>query len=140
MREIKKEADGSLTTEQSEQFMLDIAGVTQKAFLHLGQMSPEQLLLAFRKPAESTEYTEAVNKIYQEVVEADMPTVFNDYIQSMAMTVCEKAFKEVSTKCGDNVALIVTKVTGIPYEDLTPKDAIAKLAELTEPTETITTE
>lgn len=129
-KEIERNEDGTLTEDQSEKFMLGIAAVTQKAFKAFAEMEPEELLKAFRAPNDSEVFVAVVNQVFQDTVDADLPSVFNDYMQHISITICEKAFQEVKAKNDDNVAKLLTELVGVSYDDMSPKDVIKKLDEI----------
>ena len=127
---IDKNEDGTLTEEQAERFMLSIALVSKKAFAAFAEMTPEEILQTFRKPNECEAFTKVVDQVFKEVVEADLPQVFNEYIDKMASNIVERTFSNVAEKSNNNLTALIGKVTGIDYEDLSPKDVIAKITEL----------
>lgn len=130
-QEIKRTEEGSLTEDQAQAFMLSVSEVTVKAFQKLGQLTPEEMLAVFQSKTDTPEtYLAVVNAVFQDVVEADMPQSFNDYIQNVGLSVLEKTFQTVAQKNNDNIAALITHVTGINYHDLSPKDVIAKITEL----------
>lgn len=130
-REIKRTEEGVLTDEQAQQFMLQVSQVTVQAFQKLGQLTPEELLATFQaKEGQPETYLAVVNSVFQDVVEADMPQGFNDYIQNVGMTVLEKTFNTVAQKNNDNIAALLKHVTGVEYNDLSPKDVIATITQI----------
>jgi len=129
---IEKNEDGTLTEEQAERYMLSIALVTKKSFAAFAEMTPEEILQTFRKPNESPVFTKVVDEVFKEVVDADLPQVFNDYIDKMAQNICEKALATVAEKSNDNLTALIGKVVGVSYEDMSPKDVITKIEEMEE--------
>ena len=127
---IEKNEDGTLTEDQAERYMLSIALVTKKTFAAFAEMTPEEILMTFRKPNECEAFTKVVDQVFKEVVDADLPQVFNEYIDKMAGNVCEKTFATVAEKSNDNLTALIGKMVGIPYEDMSPKDVIAKIEEV----------
>lgn len=127
---IEKNEDGTLTEDQAERYMLSIALVTKKTFAAFAEMTPEEILETFRKPNESEAFTAVVDQVFKEVVAADLPQVFNEYIDKMAGNICEKTFATVADKSNDNLTALIGKVVGIAYEDMSPKDVIAKIEEI----------
>jgi hypothetical protein len=129
---VEKNEDGTLTEAQAERYMLNIALVTKKAFASFAEMTPEEILQTFRKPDECEAFTKVVDQVFKDTVEADLPQVFNEYIDKMAGTVCEKTFKTVAEKSNDNLTSLIETLTGIPYEDMSPKDVITQIEKLEE--------
>lgn len=123
-REIEKTEDGVLTEEQSKAFMLAVADLTVKAFQKLGNLTPEEMLATYQGKDIPETYVAIVNAVFQDVVEADMPQAFNDYIHNVGVNVVEKTFNNVAQKNNDNIAALLTKVVGVDYNDMSPKDVI----------------
>jgi hypothetical protein len=87
-------------------------------------LTDEELLEAFDKPAECEAYTNAVNEAYQGVLEANLPQVFNNHIDSLAETVIKKMFNEIADKNNKNLIALIEQATGLDYDDMTPKQVV----------------
>lgn len=89
------------------------------------------MLAVFQAKTEVPETYQAIaNAIFQDVVEADMPQAFNDYMQNVGVAVLEKTFNTVAQKNNDNIAALLKHVTGIDYNDMSPKDVITTITQI----------
>ena len=74
---IETNADGSLTIEQSEKFITGATGVLKEIFTAISEISVEELIDVNEKLAQSEFMLEVVNKAFQAVVKADLPSAYN---------------------------------------------------------------
>lgn len=88
------------------------------------------MLEVFQSKETPETYRAVTNAIFQDVVEADMPQAFNDYLQNIGVAVIEKTFNAVAQKNNDNIAALLTHVTGVDYNDMSPKDVITTITNL----------
>lgn len=122
--EVAVEEPKQLSEEEANAMRLGVAKVARQGFVALAAMSDEELLLAFDKPAECKALVEAVNTAYQGMLQAELPQVFNNHIDSLAKSVVEKMFAEVTMKSNSNLVKLIEQTTGIDYDDMTPKQVV----------------
>jgi len=77
-------------------------------------------------------YLEIINSIFKDYVAAELPQVYNEFTQNIGVRVVEKTFSGLKTKHDDNVAALIQHVTGVPYNDLSPKKVIETIEKIEE--------
>lgn len=129
---IEINADGSLTPSQSEKFIVGATGVLKEIFTTISEISVEQLLDVNEKLAQSEYMLEVVNKSFQAVVKADLPSAYNQALVYKAGAVIQTLFDQIADKVASNEKLVLEKQIGLKYNDISPKDVVDYLTRETE--------
>jgi hypothetical protein len=123
--DIAKNEDGTLTEKQSIDLSERAVGVVIEAFRLMGTMTPKQLLEAHR--AGEGDLTEKINEIYSAMLEANVPMIFSDHTGQVALGLMQRVFGELKNKNTVNQELLLAKIVGKKYDDITAMDLVTAI-------------